>query len=49
MKMLTQMLFAIAYTASLVNADGASRRTDAAVALTAAPHSPQPLGRKRRF
>jgi hypothetical protein len=42
-----KMLFAIAYTANLVNADGAPRRTG--VTLTAAPHSPQPLGRKRRF
>ena len=48
MKTLLNMLFAIAYTADPANADGASW-TAAAVVLTAAPHSPQPLGRKRRF
>ncbi len=43
------VLFSIAYTASSVSAEGTSRRTAAAVMLTAAPHGPQPLGRKRRF
>lgn len=42
-----KMLFAHAYTANSVNADGASRRTG--VTLTAVPHCPKPPGRKRRF
>jgi hypothetical protein len=42
-----KMLFAITYTVSNVNTDGASRRTG--VTLTAAPHCPKPPGRKRRF
>ncbi len=48
MKMLLKMLFTHAYTANPINADGASRRTAAAM-LTAVPHCPKPPRRKRRF